>query len=70
MPPRFSEGQNEQELTVSLSALIENGWQLDDEQSGVRKTYHLKTYTKIIVSRSLYSELSHIPAESYRIYIT
>lgn len=70
MPPRFSEGQNEQELTVALNTLIENGWKLDDEQSGVRKTYHLKTYTKVIVSRSLYPELSHIPAESYRIYIT
>ncbi len=49
MQPKFSEGQDKSEITVALNTLIESGWNLDDEQSGVRKTYYLKTYTKVMV---------------------
>jgi len=49
MQPKLSEGQDKSEITVALNTLIESGWNLDDEQSGVRKTYYLKTYTKVMV---------------------
>lgn len=52
MQPKFSEGQDESELTEALDALVQNGWKLDEEESGVRKTYYLKTYTKVMVGRS------------------
>ncbi|KAL8817826.1 MAG: hypothetical protein Q9223_003418 [Gallowayella weberi] len=53
MQPKMAEGQNEKELTEELSTLLERGWQLDEELVGVRKTYHLKTYTKVLRSGSL-----------------
>ena len=47
--PKFSDGQDENAVMAELNALVENGWKLDDEQKGVRKTYYLKTYTKVLV---------------------
>lgn len=48
MQPKFSEGQEESTVMRKLNALVKNGWELD-EQIGVQKTYHLKTYTKVLV---------------------
>ena len=49
---KLSEGQEESKVTAEVTALVESGWGLDEEQLGVRKTYHFKTYTKIMVSGS------------------
>lgn len=49
MQPIIAEGEDRDMLTTSLSALLESGWQLDENNVGVRKTYHLKTYTKVMV---------------------
>lgn len=49
MQPKFSEGQEESTMMTTLNALVKNGWELDEEQIGVQKTYHLKTYIKVLV---------------------
>ena len=49
MQPKISEGQDESRLIAEAKALRENGWRLDDEAMGVKKTYHFKTYTKALV---------------------
>lgn len=49
MQPIIADGEDRDKLTTSLSALLESGWQLDEANVGVRKTYHLKTYTKVLV---------------------
>lgn len=48
MQPKLSEGQDEIRVTAEAKALLENGWRLDDEEVGVKKTYHFKTYTKAL----------------------
>ena len=50
MQPKISEGQDENKLIAEAEALLGNGWMLDDEEMGVRKRYHFKTYTKALVS--------------------
>ncbi len=50
MEPQISEGQDKKQLIADVTALGENGWILDDEAVGLRKTYHFKTYTKALVS--------------------
>ncbi len=49
MQPRIADGEDGEKLTRELSILLESGWQLDEEDIGVQKTYHLKTYTKVLV---------------------
>ena len=49
MHPKLSEGQEESRVIAEAKALLENGWILDDEEAGVKKTYHFKTYTKALV---------------------
>ena len=49
MLPKLSEGQEESRVMAEAKALLENGWILDDEEVGVKKTYHFKTYTKALV---------------------
>jgi hypothetical protein len=49
MQPKFSEGQDETKVKEGLDALVKDGWELDEDQIGVRKTYNLKTYTKVMV---------------------
>ena len=49
MPPKISEGQDETNLIAEAKALAENGWALDNEEMGVKKTYYFKTYTKALV---------------------
>ncbi|KAM0798045.1 pterin-4-alpha-carbinolamine dehydratase family protein [Usnea florida] len=48
MQPKLSEGQDESRVLAEAKALLENGWILDDEEVGVKKTYHFKTYTKAL----------------------
>jgi len=47
---QLSKGQDETKVTKEVQNLIENGWSLDGEQMGIRKTYYFKTYTKVLVS--------------------
>ena len=53
MQPKFSEGQDQSQVLANLKDLVQNnGWQLDEEQIGIQKTYHLRTYTNVIVRDS------------------
>jgi 4a-hydroxytetrahydrobiopterin dehydratase len=49
MEPKISEGEDQEEVKAELKGLINDGWELDEEQRGVKKTYHFKTYTKVLV---------------------
>ena len=49
MQPKLSERQDESSVMAEAKALLENGWIMDDEEVGVKKTYHFKTYTKALV---------------------
>ena len=45
----LADGQDATELTPQLAALVEQGWRLDKDRTGVEKTYWLKLYTKVLV---------------------
>lgn len=48
--PPFADGQDIPTLSAEVARLRdEAGWVLDAEQSGLRKTYWFKTYTKVLV---------------------
>ena len=49
MKPKITEGQEKSRVTSEAEALLDNGWILDDEEMGVKKKYHFKTYTKVLV---------------------
>lgn len=49
MQPKLSEGQDDSRVMAEAKALLEDGWILDNEEEGVKKTYHFKTYTKALV---------------------
>ena len=49
MQPKITEGQDESKVISEAEALLDNGWTLDDEEMGVKKQYHFKTYTKVLV---------------------
>ena len=49
MQLNIADGEDRDKLTRDFSALFENGWQLDGDNVGVQKIYHLKTYTKVLV---------------------
>ena len=46
MQPKFSPGADESQLIAETNFLLEREWTLDEKDTGIRKTYHFKTYTK------------------------
>ncbi|KAJ5223862.1 transcriptional coactivator/pterin dehydratase [Penicillium chermesinum] len=56
--PRFAEGEDQAKVGSDIEALQQQGWVLDPEGSGVRKTFYFKSYFKAI------SFVSMIGAES------
>jgi hypothetical protein len=53
LQPRISEGEDEFQVKKDLEALVENGWELNEEQIQLERTYYFKTYTKVMVSYQL-----------------
>ena len=49
MQATISKGEDETKVKGEIKALLENGWTLDEENIKISKTYHLKTYTKVLV---------------------
>lgn len=47
--PIYAQGEEENKLNPELSKLFESGWELDENKMGLKKTYHFKTYTKVLV---------------------
>ena len=50
--PQFAEGIDVEQLRPRVDALVGNGWKLDEDGTGVLKTYYFKTYFKAVVSLS------------------
>ncbi len=64
MKSKISDGQDEGKVMAEEKALLDNGWKLDDEQMGVKKTYFFRNYTKPAVgdpSRTLLDDNSGPP---------
>jgi hypothetical protein len=47
--PIYAQGEEENKLNPELNKLFESGWELDENKMGIKKTYHFKTYTKVLV---------------------
>ncbi|KAK1147961.1 hypothetical protein N8T08_000477 [Aspergillus melleus] len=46
--PQFAEGIDVEQLRPRVDALVGNGWKLDEDGTGVLKTYYFKTYFKAV----------------------
>lgn len=46
----ISAGEDVPTVQRAVEALIANGWGLDDEKMGIKKTYYFKGYFKAVVS--------------------
>ncbi|KAL4968506.1 4a-hydroxytetrahydrobiopterin dehydratase [Aspergillus stella-maris] len=46
--PRFAEGLNPDELRPSLNELLGQGWGLDEDNIGIKKTFYFKSYFKAV----------------------
>ena len=57
---KISEMQDESKVKAETKALLEKGWRLDDEEVGLQKTYHFKTYTKALVKFGVFPELREL----------
>ena len=53
MQPNFSRGADESLMLAETNSLLEGGWNLDEEHTGIHKTYYFKTYTKCLVGAFL-----------------
>lgn len=51
----ISAGEDVPTVQRAVESLIANGWGLDDEKMGIKKTYYFKGYFKAVVSFSLSS---------------
>ncbi|KAL4933451.1 4a-hydroxytetrahydrobiopterin dehydratase [Aspergillus undulatus] len=46
--PRFAEGVNPEELRSSLNELQGQGWGLDEDNIGIKKTFYFRSYFKAV----------------------
>ncbi|KAE8328166.1 transcriptional coactivator/pterin dehydratase [Aspergillus sergii] len=46
--PKFARGMDKDQLQPELNSLLEQGWALDEDGMGVKKTYYFKTYFKAV----------------------
>ncbi|KAL2785749.1 transcriptional coactivator/pterin dehydratase [Aspergillus keveii] len=46
--PQFADGIDPEQLRPSLNALQSNGWSLDEDKIGIKKTYYFKSYFKAV----------------------
>ncbi|KAE8376423.1 transcriptional coactivator/pterin dehydratase [Aspergillus bertholletiae] len=46
--PEFARGMDKSQLQPELDSLVEQGWALDEDGLGVKKTYYFKTYFKAV----------------------
>lgn len=53
MPFKIGAGQDDEKVTAEAKILLENGWESDEEEMGLQKTYYFKTYTKALVVATL-----------------
>ncbi|KAE8144180.1 transcriptional coactivator/pterin dehydratase [Aspergillus avenaceus] len=69
--PQFAEGVDTTQLEKDLNAIQQQGWALDDDGTGVQKTYFFKTYFKAVsfvnVVASQSAATKHHPTMTVRI---
>ncbi|KAL2850554.1 transcriptional coactivator/pterin dehydratase [Aspergillus pseudoustus] len=46
--PQFAEGIDPEQLRPALNALQSNGWSLDEENIGIKKTFYFRSYFKAL----------------------
>jgi hypothetical protein len=51
--PQFADGIDPERLRPSLNALQSNGWTLDEDKIGIKKTFYFKSYFKAVVCFSI-----------------
>jgi pterin-4a-carbinolamine dehydratase len=54
MQPTIAKRQNESKVKAELEELVKGGWQLDDEQIQLEKTYYFASYRLMKVRNGLY----------------
>lgn len=54
MHPKIAANQDERKVKAELEELVETGWQLDNEEIQLEKTYHLSSYRNVKVSKTAY----------------
>jgi 4a-hydroxytetrahydrobiopterin dehydratase len=47
--PQFAEGINLEQLRPLLNELQDQGWSLDEEKIGIKKTFYFRSYFKAVV---------------------
>ncbi|PWY89592.1 pterin-4-alpha-carbinolamine dehydratase [Aspergillus sclerotioniger CBS 115572] len=69
--PQFSEGTDPEQARQGLQALQEQGWALDEDGQGVKRTYYFRSYFKAVsfvnVVASQSSTKKHHPTMTVRI---
>ncbi|GAQ35107.1 hypothetical protein AtubIFM55763_010253 [Aspergillus tubingensis] len=69
--PQFAEGTNPEQARQGLQTLQEQGWVLDEDGQGVKKTFYFKSYFKAVsfvnVVASQSSTKKHHPTMTVRI---
>lgn len=53
---KICDGEDADRMTKDVESLVNRGWALDDQQIELRKTYHFKTYTKVLVGALLHRD--------------
>lgn len=51
--PKFSEGENSEQIMAEAASLMKSKWALDETQQGLEKTFNFPTYAKALVSSFL-----------------
>ncbi|KKK23965.1 hypothetical protein ARAM_003421 [Aspergillus rambellii] len=61
--PQFATGVDPQQALPLLNALQGQGWSLDEESIGIKKTFYFRSYFKAVVGWLRLPPLSRIPRE-------
>jgi 4a-hydroxytetrahydrobiopterin dehydratase len=48
--PQFAEGFDPEQLRPQLNGLQDQGWRLDEDKIGIKKTFYFRSYFKAVVS--------------------
>lgn len=59
--PQFAEGINAEQLRPLLNELQGEGWGLDEDKIGIKKTFYFRSYFKAVVGSSF--EISSFPGK-------
>jgi 4a-hydroxytetrahydrobiopterin dehydratase len=61
--PQFAEGLDPEQLRPQLNELQDQGWRLDEDKIGIKKTFYFRSYFKAVVSFFLPTSISVLEAD-------